>query len=242
MSRASNLCQIDNCKKKRQKTTIFCKRHEKKVPDKILREIKRFFRKHSDGYPVIELDHLIKKANFSLKIDDYEKRFSHYLKKFKQTKEKQRVYIIAGLCSMPPDNSNYMWDALWDIGAELKISKSIRMITCSSEVLKEQIKNPCAVILLGEAGVRATMYPGRAENGIIHGGNQAATPEKCFDAVWKDRPSSPRSSYNYYYSAPTISCEPHPEEYDEFGKGEIREITKCLEWSKQFLYKGSNNE
>ena len=236
MSRASNLCQIDNCKKKRQKTTIFCKRHERKIPKKMMDEVRKFFRNYPDGYSVIDFDNLTKKCNFSLKINDYEKRYKHHIKTQTKKLGTQKIYVIAGYAR---DQSVIMWKQIEKAidNSGIVNGEDIVTITHDGEDLKKSLKNPCAVILLGEAGVRATMYPGRAENGIIHGGSQAATPEKCFEAAWKDRPSSPRQSYNYYYSAPTISCEPHPGEFEDFGKGEIREITKCLEWAKQFLYK-----
>ena len=241
MSRATNMCQIDDCNKRRQKKTIFCKRHERKIPKKMMGEVKKFFRNHPDGYAVIDFDNLVKKCNFSLKIDDYEKRYKHYIKTKNRKSGKQKILVIPG--TILSAEYSELWEEYYRVVKSFKFSRG--QYYCASgitdpELLKQVCKDmdPCAVILLGEAGVRITMPPGRAENGIVHMGNQVATPEKCFGAAWKDRPSSPRHHTNYYFSAPVISCEPHPEEYDEFGKGEIREITKCLEWAKQFLHEG----
>ena len=238
MSRRTEMCQIDDCPKKRQKKTIFCKKHERHIPKKMMTEVRKFFREHQDGYKVTDFDMLVKKANFSITVDDYEKRFKHYRKTRIRKLMTKKIYVIEG---SKEDQSevinNEAWLDFWKVVDSLELRKSI--VLTQGELNSDTIKDPCAVILLGEAGVKATMPPGRAKNGIYITtiDRQAATPEKCFESAWKERPTSPRDSCNYYYQAPTISCEPHPDEYEEFGEGELRQLEKCLEWAKQFLYK-----
>lgn len=240
MSRGTSMCQIDDCPKNRQKKSIFCKKHERKIPQDMLFKIKRFFKAHPNGYSVTEFDDLTKKANFSLTIDDYEKRFRHWKKKHSQKLSKKRIIVIPG--TIRSVECAELWDVYDKVIKSMGFKRGQYYLTAGIEpdllgqVFEDMV--PCAVILLGEAGVKAIMNPHRREHGIIHGGNQVATPEKCFESEWKERPSSPMGLYNHLYQAPTISCECHPEEYEAFGAGEIREITKCLEWAKGFLYTG----
>lgn len=234
------MCQIEKCRKKRQKKTIFCCRHEKKIPKKMMREIIKFFKKYPGGYPIIELDRLVQKANFSIKIDDYEKRYKFWLKQQNKILGKKRVIVIPG-CSQTIE-AQPLWKKYLRVIKEMKFGNNQYYFTGNNQgddLLKilEQFP-PCAVVLLGEAGVNSMIPPFRREHGTIHGGQKILTPEDWEEAAWKDRPAQPRNIYNYYFQAPTISCEPHPEEYDDFGEGQIREITRCLEWAKQFLYKG----
>lgn len=221
------LCKIDTCTQPQLEGRPFCcKKHWNKLPRKIKTELNKLYDDGKGSITVIALERLTIKANFAIKLPStWEKRAAFYLKKLKKQVKKERILIVTGDVTRTNKNRG-----LWKILNKLIVRAGIEN---ESAVRTNFNSEPHSIaVVLGVEGFKQTLPPYKVKNGIVHMQNQIVTPEDYINAAWATRPNKGTRLGNTYM----ISCEPHPEEYDEFGEDEITEIKFCLAWAAK-LYK-----
>ncbi len=234
------ICQYNNCTKEVTKGAVgFCKKHWLKVPRKLKTELKQKF-DDEGAITVVDQNEFILKAQYAIKMpNNWERRAKFELNKLRKQEARKKVIIVNGMACGPRNYESPHWKIFDRIKGEiLPKGKSIYTTIYHGDQLIQFFKDfpPAAVILLGESGVHA-LIDDRTFNddGWVRGGNKILTLEQVKKAKFDQRPLTPTHSYNKYYSAPTLYCDAHPDEYDELGELEQAEIEKCLEWAKQFL-------
>ena len=217
------LCRMDDCSKSMlDGRPFFCKSHWAKVPRKIKSALDQAYDVGEGSITVVHLDQLILKAKFSLKVPNgWERRADFALSKLRKKAEHEKVLIITGIKNKFQTNS--LWYHFNKVARTLNFINNTKILTSFSNAPEYKI-----AIILGEAGYKQMLPPYKVKHGLVHGGNVVVTPEKYLGAQWKHRPSQGSYSDNTY----VISCEAHPEEYDEFGPEELAEIKRCLTWAK----------
>lgn len=140
-----------------------------------------------------------------------------------QKKANPKIFVIAGEDSRIQRKK--LIAPILDMGLQGKIHKS----RCIGDELEEEFKNIpyCSIIILGKGGISAEVSDYRRKNGFTHGSNIVFTYEQWVEHLYGQRPITAVHRCTRLYNAPTIFC-----------KVNTNEITRCLEWAKQFLYKG----
>lgn len=235
------ICQLDGCSTKQSKPrAFFCDRHWKKVPIKVRKEVNKLWDNNPDGVIKEDLDYLIVKATYSLKLEDYEKRTKFHFKKHDQRRAKEKIFIVTGADDILKKERREMLETLRWVIDEYDLTKKVHVSMRVGNALMEEFeKTPyCSVIALNRPGIIAMIDNYHKKNGLIHGSNVVLSPEEWEEHVWSNRPASATHSTNKFFSAPFVYCDASLENVEDLEDEGPKAISRALDWANMFVWKG----